>query len=192
MILVASAADAESALRGGAFTCPGCAGRLRPYGHGRTRTVRGAGAARLTVTPRRARCASCRATHMLLPAALSVRMADTTEGIGAALAAKARGDGYRAIAARLGRPVSTVRRWLRRVRPAHARWLYEQGMLHLRRYDSHKLAYPGVLPTLLGQALNVLAGAALTSQHTLGSDLPPWTLIGIFARGHLLGPPLRT
>lgn len=51
---------------------------------------------------------------------------------------------------------------------------------------------PGVLPTLLGQALNVLAGAALTYQRSLGSDLPPWTLIGIFARGHLLGPPLRT
>lgn len=164
MILVASATDAEIALRGGGLACPGCAGTL----HGRTRTVRGVGDARLTLTPRRARCASCRATHMLLPAALSMRMADATEAIGAALAAKARGDGHRTIAARLGRPVSTVRRWLRRVSPAHAQWLYEQGMEHLRRHDRHKVAYPKVLPTLLGRALNALTGAALTYQHTLG------------------------
>lgn len=119
-------------------------------------------------------------------------MADTTEAIGAALAAKARGNGHRTIAARLGRPVSTVRRWLRRANPAHARWLSEQGIEQLRRHDSHTLACPAELPTMLGLAPNALAGAALTYRRSLGSDLPPWSLIGIFARGRLLGPPPRT
>lgn len=47
--------------------------------------------------------------------------------ITAALAAKAAGAGYRAIAVRLGRPVSGVRAWLPRSRPEHADWLYRQG-----------------------------------------------------------------
>ena len=95
--------------------CPRCRGRLRPFGHGRTRTVRGLGADTLRVTPRRARCGDCGVTQILLPATLTVRRADSTEVIGAALAAKAGGAGFRAIAAALARPVSTVRSWLRRV-----------------------------------------------------------------------------
>jgi len=43
-----------------------------------------------------------------------VRRADTAAVIGAALVAKARGVGFRRIAAGLGRPVETVRGWLRR------------------------------------------------------------------------------
>ena len=39
--------------------------------------------------------------------------ADAVEVIGAALRGKARGQGHRPIAARLGRPASTVRGWLR-------------------------------------------------------------------------------
>ena len=38
---------------------------LRPHGHGRTRTVRGVGAQRVTHTPRRARCGDCGRTQIL-------------------------------------------------------------------------------------------------------------------------------
>jgi hypothetical protein len=51
---------------------------------------------------------------VLLPVGLLLRRADTAVVIGSALAARAGGTGYRRIAAVLGRPVETVRGWLRR------------------------------------------------------------------------------
>lgn len=123
---------------------------------------------------------------------MSVRRADTLEVIGTALAAKAAGSGYRTIAAQLGRPLSTVRRWLRRVPEKHAHWLYEQAVQHAFRLNPEILARPKQWPSLLGWSLNILAGAALAHRHRVGPELPPWTLIGLFPRGNLLGPPLRT
>src|SRR5262249_6246599 len=63
---------------------------------------------------RRSRCMACQVTHVLLPVVALLRRADLAEVIGWALAAKAAGSGARSIAARLGRPVDTVRGWLRR------------------------------------------------------------------------------
>jgi hypothetical protein len=51
---------------------------------------------------------------VLLPAGLLLRRADAVAVIGAALSAKAKGTGYRRIAAALARPAETVRGWLRR------------------------------------------------------------------------------
>jgi Domain of unknown function (DUF6431)/Homeodomain-like domain len=103
----------ERQLSEGGLSCPLCAGRLAPWGYGRERTIRGLeGLVRLR--PRRARCGSCRRTHVLLPATLLLRRADEAAVIGAALAAKAAGQGHRQIAARLDRPPGTVRGWLRR------------------------------------------------------------------------------
>ena len=119
-MVVVSPERAEDILLKGAMPCPRCQGVLRPFGTGRTRTVRGVGADTVTVTPRRARCADCSATQILLPTELVVRRADSTAAIGNALAANARGAGFRTIAARFGRPESTVRRWLRAVREPHA------------------------------------------------------------------------
>ena len=67
----------------------------------------------MVLVPRRARCRECGATHVLLPAWCLARRADAGEVIGLALEAKAAGSGHRVIAARLGRPASTVRGWLR-------------------------------------------------------------------------------
>ena len=53
--------------------------------------------------------------------------------------------------------------------------------------------YPTVLgqyPTVLGQALNLLAGAALRYRERLGLPDTPWALIGFFAQGRLLAPPV--
>jgi hypothetical protein len=123
---------AEQMLLAGELPCPRCRGVLRPFGSGRTRTVRGIGndtvTVTVTVTPRRTRCPDCRATQILLPTALTVRRADSTEAIGNALVAHARGAGHRSIAARFGRPESTVRRWLRGVRDPHAQWLYRRAV----------------------------------------------------------------
>ena len=190
MIVVPCPERAERILQAGNMGCPRCPGRLRPFGHGRTRTVRGRGTATLRVTPRRARCGDCGGTQILLPATLTVRRADSTEVIGAALAAKAGGAGFRAIAVTLARPVSTVRSWLRRVPDQHARWLYERAVQRSVEIDRELLVGPGPYPTVLGQALNLLAGAALRYRERLGLTDPVWALIGFFAQGRLLAPPV--
>jgi transposase-like protein len=169
VIVVSCPQRAEASLQAGAMRCPRCAGRLRPHGHGRTRTVRGLGADTLSVTPRRARCTECRATQILLPGALTCRCADSTEVIGHPLAAKAAGAGFRTIATRLGRPPSTVRRWLRRAPQRHAQWLYERAVQRCARIDRELLVRPAPQPTLLGHALDLLAGAALRYRERLGT-----------------------
>ena len=129
MIGIADPDRAETALAAGALACPGCTRPLRPWGHAHTRTVRDHGTTVLALRPRRARCRTCRVTHVLLPAAATPRHADSTAVIGSALLASARGTGYRRIAAELDRPLSTVRRWVRAVRdPGHLEWLRRQGV----------------------------------------------------------------
>ena len=100
----------ESRLTAGQLDCPGCAGVLAPWGWARPRRVRGVGSLR----PRRARCAGCLVTHVLLPVTVLLRRADAAEVIGAALTARAAGLGHRRIAVWLGVPAATVRGWLRR------------------------------------------------------------------------------
>lgn len=103
----------EQRLCSGELACPGCAGRLTGWGQARTRVVRGLDGP-VVVTPRRSRCSRCRATHVLLPVLLLLRRADTAAVIGAALAARAAGRGYRQVAVALRRTPDTVRGWLRR------------------------------------------------------------------------------
>lgn len=174
MLVVSSPERAEQALAAGQLPCPGCGGVLRPFGYARTRTVRGVGTERITVTPRRSRWADCRASHVLLPTALSARRADSTEAIGRALLAHANGAGHRVIAARTGRPVSTVRRWLRAARGAHAEWLYRQGVARAARLDRGLLATPfGPSRSALWHALNLLGGAARAARERFGATEPP-------------------
>ena len=162
---------------------------LRPFVNGRTRTVRGIGADTVTATPRRARCADCQVTQILLPTALNVRRADSTAAIRNALVAHARGAGHRSIAARFGRPESTVRRWLRGARDPHAQWLYRRGVDRAAADDRELLVRPAPHRTTLGHALNLLAGAALGYRDRFGVAVPVWALIGSFAHGRLLAPP---
>lgn len=190
MIVVPCPQRAERILQAGTMSCPRCFGRLRPHGYGRARTVRGLGDESVSVRPRRTRCADCLGTQVLLPSALTARRADSTEVIGNALAAKANGAGFRTIAALLDRPASTVRRWLRRVPDSHAQWLYERAVQRCAQIDRELLVRPAPHKTLLGHGLNLLAGAALRYRERLGLTDPPWALIGFFAQGRLLAPPL--
>src|SRR5262249_54679574 len=113
-VLTVSADQAvvERGLREGTLVCP-CGGGLAPWGWGRPGLVRDLGSS-LRVHPRGGRGRSCAVTHVLLLVDGLLRRADTVAVIGSALADKAVGHGHRAIAARLGRPASTVRGWLRR------------------------------------------------------------------------------
>ena len=118
-----------------------------------------------------------------------MRRADSTEAIGNALVAHARGAGHRSIAARFGRPESTVRRWLRGVRDPHAQWLYRRAVDRAAAIDRELLVRPAPHRTALGHALNLLAGAAMRFRDCFGSSDPVWSLIGFFAHGRLLAPP---
>ncbi len=191
MITVRSVEHGEVLLSEGRLSCPGCEVPLRRYGYGRVRTVRGPGESRLTVTPRRVRCLGCGRTHVLLPSVLQARRADSSEVIGMALAAKARGAGARRIAEAFGRPVSTVKAWLRAADAGHADRLYLHGVTAVGRIDTELLVVPANQPTLLAHALNLLAGAALALREQFGLSDPPWTLIAYLAGGRLL-PVLRT
>jgi hypothetical protein len=68
-----------------------------------------AGRSPVQVRPRRARCEGCGVSHVLLPVFVLVRRADLVDVIGAALAAKAAGNGARLIAPRLSQSAETVR-----------------------------------------------------------------------------------
>ena len=90
---------------------------------------------------------------------------------------------------------STVRAWLRRATQRHAAWLYQQALHHCRQVDVELLVRPAPQPTLLGRALNLLAGAALRHRERFthdGDDPTPWALISCMSNGHLLAPPLKT
>jgi hypothetical protein len=96
---------------------------LRPWGTARVRVVRLEGVPDLAVRPRRARCSNCQVTHVLLPDWLFLRRAYAAPVIWEALAAHARGLGYRRISLLLGLPETTVRDWLRTFKRSGARRL---------------------------------------------------------------------
>ena len=100
----------ESRLTAGQVDCPCCPGVLRPWGWARPRGVHGIDGVR---RPRRARCGQCLVTHVLLPVTVLLRRAYAAEVIGAALLARAAGQGHRSIGAALKVPAATVRGWLR-------------------------------------------------------------------------------
>jgi hypothetical protein len=118
LMVCAEGARVEVELSDGLLACPSCGGTLGPWGHARSRVLRCAsGAARLR--PRRARCRSCAATHVLLADIALLRRRDAVEVIGAAIEARVAGSGHRRIAGRLGVPKDTVRGWLRRFDADH-------------------------------------------------------------------------
>jgi hypothetical protein len=139
IIVGIDATAVETDLIGGRLGCPSCgsaASTLGPRHRTRGAPVPPSERRRL----RRSICRSCDATHMLVPEDTLVRRRDGVEVIGAALTAKARGDGHRRIAAELGRRPSTVRGWLSRfaekavaLREHFTRWAHALDPGHDRR-----------------------------------------------------------
>lgn len=179
------AAVVERRLAGGQVSCPGCAGMLTGWGWARCRVVRGVDGP-VRVRPRRARCSGCGVTHVLLPVSLLLRRADALVVIGAAVAAKAAGSGYRRIADRLGRPVETVRGWLRRfggrleaVRQVFTVWL-------------RALAVDPVMPGPAGSgwadAVTAIGAAAAAAGRRFVTGVPLWWWAGAVSGGRLLSP----
>lgn len=181
------AGEVERRLVEDGLACPGCLGRLRPWGHGRARVVRDS-QVRWRLRPRRARCAGCGVTHVLLPVGVLERRADTVGVIGAALARAAAGWGHRRVAERLGRPAATVRGWLRRFQ-TRAGPLREAFTALLCALDPDP-----VLPAPAGTAVAdavaaiVAAAGAVTRRWAVltGLTVSPWLVAAAVTAGRLL------
>lgn len=175
------AAEVERRLKTGGLVCP-CGGALALWGFARPRSVRGVGMLR----PRRVRCAGCRVTHVLLSIACLWRRADAVEVIGAALRAKAAGAGHRPIAARLGRPVSTVRGWLRAfARNAETtRSVFTSLLAQLDPLQS-PLRPAG---SAFADAVEVVGAVVAAARRRLGmvGAVSPWQLVSAVTDGRLL------
>jgi len=174
----------ESELLGGRLECPSCRGVLGPWGHARRRVVRRTAGLLTRLRPRRARCRACRQTHVLLPDVVLLRRRDEVAVIGAALVAKAVGDGYRRIAGRLGVPVETVRGWLRRftrdgerIRAHFTRWAIALDP-----------EFGRVSPTgsVFGDAVEAIGLAVCAFALRFGGGRGPWPLAAVLSGGGLL------
>lgn len=123
---------------------------------------------------------------VLLPASCLPRLGDDAEVVGAVLVAKASGRGSRTIAAELHRPVSTVRRWLRRVRGEHVNSLRRRGVELARTFDPDVLTGLVAQPSPLGDAVQAFAAAVVAYRRRFGHRVEAWALIVVFVRGRLL------
>lgn len=187
MVIVADEDAAGQELAASCMPCPSCSGgSLRPWGHARTRVLRGLRGARHTLRPRRARCRDCGATHVLLPAHAPPRRADTLQVVMAGLLAHQGGTGARTIGADLDVPVDTVRSWVRSA-SAHAQWLRERATQWAYRMDP---VHPPIQTTgsPLGDALNALGYAAAATARRVPRPLTAWQLIGLISAGCLVAP----
>jgi hypothetical protein len=128
----------------------------------------------------------CLVTHVLLPAVALLRRADLAEVIGAALAAKAKGLGARAIAGLLGRSVGTVRGWLRRFGSrAEAVRRFFTGLLVEVAPDA---VVPAAMRTVFADAVAAVVGAAvaLAARWPRLGEVPVWQAAAAATNGRLL------
>lgn len=176
----------ERRLAAGLLVCPGCGGRLGPWGHARTRRLRGSVS---PTRPRRTRCAGCGGTHVLLPVNALVRRADEAVVIGAGVVLAAVGWGHRRIAARLDRPAGTVRGWVRRMRERAQ--VLRVGFTELLVAVDPDPVVPHPGGGALAEAVAVLVAAALATVRRWGaavSGLSVWELAAAVTSGGLLSP----
>jgi transposase-like protein len=171
-VLLCADADAAAAdLASGALACPSCGiGRLRAWGYGRERVIRALGGERRRLRPRRGRCRSCGATHILLPAWSAPRRADAVGVIARAAAASVlHGTGTARLGAELGVPAATVRGWLRRLRERAGQMLQEAtaefGRLVavIETPEGRDPSPPGPTGSRLGDALALVAACAVAA-----------------------------
>jgi len=116
-----------------------------------------------------------------------LRRADSVSVIGAALLARTAGAGHRTIAADNGRPVSTVRGWLRRFgrRAEQLRALFT-SLLHALDASAGSLLPTG---STVSDALAAIGAAAAAAVRLLGPRCP-WQFTAAASGGLLLAPGL--
>jgi transposase-like protein len=167
--------------------CSACAGELGSWGSYPRRVRVGRAMFRLLV--RRASCRACERTHALLPGFLLARRLDAVDAVGCALGMAVEGRGYRPIAAALGRSVSTVRGWLRRLR-ARADLLRGWFVgLAVEMAEPPARAPPEASTSPLGLLLGAVADAFLAARLRLGPGAVTggvWAFCSAATSGRLL------
>lgn len=166
--------------------CP-CSGVLGPWGWARARAIR-TPAGMVAVRPRRSRCRSCGATHVLLPAWLFVRRAFAGALMWACVLARAGGSKTAAIGSRLRVRASTVGSWLRRV-TGRAGWWRQTLMDVLALIDGRVRRFVPA-GSVLGDAIAVLDAVlrALRGRDAQMATLTAWELASHLTRAHLFAP----
>jgi hypothetical protein len=184
------ALEVERKLQDGRLACPLCQGRLAPWSHARPRIVFGEGALRWRLRPRRARCAGCGVTHVLLPVNMLVRRRDEIGVIGAALHLAGEGVSCRVIAESLGRPVGLVRGWVRRLvsRAEQVRVVFTVLQVAL---DPDP---PPIEPasSSVAEAVHAIVAAAVAAGARFVFMVSPWELASAVTSGSLLAPVMTT
>lgn len=175
-------AAVEADLMAGKLGCPNCGGELRPWSWARRRPLREAAGLRW-LRPRRSRCSSCGATHVLVAVSSLWRRRDAVEVIGAALVAKLAGVGHRRIAAELGLAPTTVRGWLRRF-GAKAEFLAAQFNALAPRIDAD-LGRIEPRGSPLADALEAIGVAGAAAARRFGPE-PVWHFAAGASAGRLL------
>jgi hypothetical protein len=117
-----------------------------------------------------------------------LRRADVVGVIGAALVARAAGAGARRAAAVVGRPVETVRGWLRRF--AHRAEAVRVAFTALLVKVGVDPVPPAVTSSVFADAVAAVAGAsaAVRSRWPDVGELPLWALASAVTGGRLLAP----
>ncbi len=166
-----------------AQSCPGCQRRLTWWA-GYWRWARGLGTQRLWI--RRGRCSRCRRSHALLPDFLLERRLDHVEVIGQALALSiASGLGMRAVAERLGVPMTTARDWRRRFR-VHALVLATALVALAVHLDPQAVRLSATDHETA--ALESLGAAWQRARTRFGERVPGlWRFWSVISGGHALG-----
>ncbi|MFQ5517291.1 MAG: hypothetical protein ACE5E8_06930 [Acidimicrobiia bacterium] len=188
MLLVTDLEGALADLADGTLDCPtkSCDDRLRPWGHARARRVRHSIDRVTTLRPRRARCRSCRRSHVLSELVTYPRRLDTTETVGQALLAAADGLGYRRVADIVERPATTVRDWLRRAR-ANSEAVRGDATIAIVRLDpNHDPTALAPTGTVLGDALDALGHATAAWVGRFGPCVVSWQLTAHLTRAAFL------
>jgi hypothetical protein len=191
VIIVRDEELAQQALTAGTLVCPhaGCGGGVYRDGRARARQVRTREGGERELRPQRVACRRCERVNVVLPAWCVPGRSDDAETIGTALLDAAEGRGHRWIAARLGRPATTVRGWLRAAR-SHAETLRVHA--HVRRDDiEHETEMLAPAGSPLGDAVAALAAAAAAARRFLGGGLCAtslWELVVLISGGRLLRP----
>jgi hypothetical protein len=128
-------------------------------------------------------------SHVLLPVSGLLRRADVVEVIGAALEWKAAGAGHRRIADWLGRPVTTVRGWLRRFteRAGRIAAVFTGQLVAFADDPSRVLPEPAGSP--FADALAAVIAAVMAVRGRLPVVTAPlWQVTAAVSEGLLLAP----
>jgi hypothetical protein len=118
-----------------------------------------------------------------------VRRADAVEVVGAGLELAAAGWGCRRIAERLGRPMTTVRGWLRCWSRRAARTTAAFTSLLVALADDPAAVLPAPAGSASRDAVCAVTGFAFAARARFGMVMvPTWLLVSAACHGRLLAP----